>query len=67
MLLGYSDNRLSAGPRSKRRSRLLLLVPCLGEPRRAGPAARAAASPWVPALNGTSAALLMFLNRNGAM
>ena len=67
MLLGYSDNRLSAGTRSDRSAWVLLLIACLGGPRPRGSAAHAAAAPWVPALNGTSAALLIFLYRNGVM
>lgn len=67
MLVDYSDNRLSAGIRSKRPARVVLLVPCLGEPRRPGRVTHAAAARCVPVLYGTFTAVLMFLNRNGAM
>ena len=68
MLLGYSDNRLSAGTLSRQPARVLLLVPCLGEPRRPGRVTRAAAARRVLVLYGTiAAAVLMFLYRNGAM
>jgi hypothetical protein len=53
MLVGYSDNRLSAGIRSKRPARVLLLVPRLGEPRRPGRVTHAAAARCVPVLYGT--------------